>query len=186
MWKRTANGTNKRLFATCDSGVARCQSQHQCHFCLIYLMFEAYCTGKSAWHLSIKFMSFMRLWTVAKFQRFIKGFLWKCESYRMNFLYTLHVVWITQKVPSVNWSECVQLFLAHQIVLFLPMWESSHIPLPANSKDNKQIATCWPHTGRTSICDIIVLLKLRHHVASQCIQDFLEVFFMCLYIKWSI
>ena len=30
----------------CDSGVARCQSQHQCHFWRIISMFEAYFTGK--------------------------------------------------------------------------------------------------------------------------------------------
>ena len=33
------------LFFTCDSGVAGCQSQHQCHFWRMSLMFEAYCTG---------------------------------------------------------------------------------------------------------------------------------------------
>ena len=49
-------------------------------------MFEAYCTGKWAWQLSIKcvsfmrlWVSFMRLWTVAKMQRFIKSLLRKCE-----------------------------------------------------------------------------------------------------------
>ena len=41
------------LFCTCDSGVARCQSQHQYHFWRMRLPFEAYCTGK-AWQLSIK------------------------------------------------------------------------------------------------------------------------------------
>ena len=34
------------LFCTCDLGVARCQSQHQCHFWRMSSMFEAYCTGK--------------------------------------------------------------------------------------------------------------------------------------------
>ena len=34
-----------------------------------------------------------------------------------------------------------------------------------------------PHAGRTSIRDVIIMLKLRHHVASQHIQDFLEVCF---------
>ena len=34
------------LFCTCDSGVARCQSQHQYHFWRMSAMFEAYCTGK--------------------------------------------------------------------------------------------------------------------------------------------
>ena len=33
------------LWCTCDSGVARCQSQHQCHFCQITMMLEAYCMG---------------------------------------------------------------------------------------------------------------------------------------------
>ena len=43
------------LFCMCDSGVARCQSQHQCHFWHVSLMFEAYYTGKLAWQLFIKF-----------------------------------------------------------------------------------------------------------------------------------
>ena len=35
-----------------------------------------------------------------------------------------------------------------------------------------------PHAGRTSVHDLIAILKLRLHVASQCIQDFLEALFM--------
>ena len=34
------------FLSMCDSGVARCQSQHQCHFWRMNSMFEAYCTGK--------------------------------------------------------------------------------------------------------------------------------------------
>ena len=34
------------FFSTCESGVAPCQSQHQCHFWRMNAMFEAYCTGK--------------------------------------------------------------------------------------------------------------------------------------------
>ena len=34
------------LFCMCDSGVARCQSQHQYHFWQMSLMFEVYCMGK--------------------------------------------------------------------------------------------------------------------------------------------
>ena len=33
----------RSLFSMCDSGVARCQSQHQCHFWRVNLMFEVYC-----------------------------------------------------------------------------------------------------------------------------------------------
>ena len=46
---------------SCETGVAGCQSQHQRHFWGMNLIFEVYCTGKQAWQLSIKFMSFMRL-----------------------------------------------------------------------------------------------------------------------------
>ena len=49
------------LFCMCDSGVARCQSQHQCHFWGMSSMFEAHCRGKLAWQLSLKIVSFMRL-----------------------------------------------------------------------------------------------------------------------------
>ena len=34
------------LFCTCHSGVAGCQSQHQCHIWPMNSMFEANCTGK--------------------------------------------------------------------------------------------------------------------------------------------
>ena len=43
------------LFSTCDSSVARCQSQLQFHFWRMSLMFKAYCTGKWACQLSIIF-----------------------------------------------------------------------------------------------------------------------------------
>ena len=39
------------------------------------------------------------------------------------------------------------------------------------------------HGGCTSICDVIVMLKLHHHVASQHNQDFPEVFFMWFQYK---
>ena len=34
------------LLCTCESGVARCQSQHKCHFWRMNSMFEANCMGK--------------------------------------------------------------------------------------------------------------------------------------------
>ena len=43
------------LFCMCDSGVAGCQSQHQCHIWWMNSMFEANCKGKWAWQLLIKF-----------------------------------------------------------------------------------------------------------------------------------
>ena len=43
------------LFCMFDSGVTRCQSQHQYHFLGMSSMFEVYCTGKCAWQLSIKY-----------------------------------------------------------------------------------------------------------------------------------
>ena len=49
------------LLCKLDIGVAGCQSQHQYHFWQMSSMFEAYCTGKRAWQLSIKFVLFMRL-----------------------------------------------------------------------------------------------------------------------------
>ena len=61
---------------------------------------------------------------------------------------------------------------------FLPMWDHS---ISARGKDKKRTATCLPHAGRTSTRDVIIMLKLRHHVASQGIQDFLEVFFHVLF-----
>ena len=54
--------------------------------------------------------------------------------------------------------------------------------VPARGKDKKPEQ---PHVGCTSICDVIVVLKWRHHVASQRIQDFLEALFMFSNIKCS-
>ena len=54
----------------------------------------------------------------------------------------------------------------------------SRIPVLAHGKDKKQTATRRLQAGSMSIRVFIILLKLRHHVTTQCIQDFLEVFFM--------
>ena len=95
------------LFCTCDSGVARCQSQHQCSFWQMSSVFEAFCTGKWTWQLSIKFVEFMKLWTVSKIYRFIKGLLRKCKYLVIftfsskplmniyNFATELHNIWWT-------------------------------------------------------------------------------------------
>ena len=43
----------------------------------------------------------------------------------------------------------------------------SHTPIPALGKDIKRTAARRPHAGRMSIRDVIIMLKLRHHVAFQ-------------------
>ena len=53
-----------------------------------------------------------------------------------------------------------------------------HIPAQARGKDKKQTTAGRPHAGPMLIGDVIVIIKLCHHVASQRIQDFLELFFM--------
>ena len=50
-------------------------------------------------------------------------------------------------------------------------------------KIKKRTAACRPHTERTSICAVIVMLKWRHHVASLRIQIFLKAFFTFLQYK---
>ena len=59
----------------------------------------------------------------------------------------------------------------------------SHIPVPARGKDKKRTTARQLHAGHTSICDVIVMLKLCHHVVSQHILYFLEVFFMFFQYK---
>ena len=54
----------------------------------------------------------------------------------------------------------------------------SHMTVSAHWKDKKWTATCRPHTGQASIRDVIVILKWRHHVAPQRIEDFLEGLFI--------
>ena len=56
-------------------------------------------------------------------------------------------------------------------------------PYQPVEKIKKRTAARRPHAGRTSIRDVIVMLKLRHHVASRRIQDFLEAFFIFSNIK---
>ena len=71
------------------------------------------------------------------------------------------------------------LFFSHTrsgFPLFLPMWDISlshniQCTSPKESKIKKKILTL------TTIRDVIEMLKWRHHVAYQRIQDFLEVFF---------
>ena len=65
--------------------------------------------------------------------------------------------------------------------LILPMWDNPHTRTSLGKdqkKKKKETAARRPHAGRTSIRDVIVMLKLCHHVASQRIQDFLEVCFV--------
>ena len=57
-------------------------------------------------------------------------------------------------------------------------------------KYKNQTAARRLHAGRASIRNVIVMLKLRHHVVSQRIQDFLVIFFVFLqhkmrYLKMS-
>ena len=61
----------------------------------------------------------------------------------------------------------------------------SHTPIPALGKDEELTATRWLHLDPWPV----IMLKWRHHVASQHIQDFLKVFFKFLPmyksgIKW--
>ena len=44
-------------------------------------MFEAYCTGKWEWQLSIKFMSFMRLERLQQSKDSLKACFEKCKYY---------------------------------------------------------------------------------------------------------
>ena len=44
----------RSLFCTCDWGVVRCQSQHQCDILAHEFDVKVNCTGKGAWQLSIK------------------------------------------------------------------------------------------------------------------------------------
>ena len=54
------------LFCTCDSVVARCQSQHQYHFWRMSSMFQAYCTGQVSLAADNQLCVIRELLTVAK------------------------------------------------------------------------------------------------------------------------
>ena len=52
------------------------------------------------------------------------------------------------------------------------MWDLTFPYQPVEKIKKQQIAARWPYV------DIILMLKWRHHVASERIQDFLEAVFM--------
>ena len=74
----------RRLFCTYISGVARCQSQHKYHIWRMNWVFEANCTGKWVWQLSINFCVVHDAMNGCKNLKFIKGLLWKCEYTNLN------------------------------------------------------------------------------------------------------
>ena len=92
---------------------------------------------------------------------------------------------LIQVSPDNIYSYCRLLglglqILAHQIGIYVVF---THGPVPACGKDIKRTAARRQHAGHMSIRDVIVRVKLRHHVTSQRIQDILEVFFMFSNIK---
>ena len=75
-------------------------------------------------------------------------------------------------------------------LLFYPCWIIlSHIPIPALGKDKKKTAARRLRAGGTLIRDVIVMSKLRNHVASQLFRIILKSFFKFFFqyklgIKW--
>ena len=51
--------------------------------------------------------------------------------------------------------------------------------VPALEKNENEL----PHVGRTSVRDVLWIMKWRHHIAYECIHDFLEVFLMFFQFK---
>ena len=76
-----------------------------------------------------------------------------------------------------NHINACNVFLAQQIRIYVVLPVYLTYPYQPVGKIKKQTAARRQHAGRTSIRDFIVMLKLRQHVASQRIQDFLEDFF---------
>ena len=79
VWTPTANGANKKLVLLVQLRCGSLSITTPVSHLENELIFEANCTGKWAWQLLL-----IRLQAVAKFQRFIKGLLWKCKYYTMN------------------------------------------------------------------------------------------------------
>ena len=83
--------------------------------------------------------------------------------------------WVSADIPQTSFpTEMV----GPRVGIFLSPLKTndgfslSHIPLPAHWKDGKRTATHWQHAGHTSIRDVIVMIKLRHHVAYHGIRIF--------------
>ena len=142
-WTRTANGANKSLVLHVRLRMAPCQSQHQCHFWRMSSTFEAYCTAKWAWQLSIKFVSFMSLSTVAKIKRFngslkiwfeneniITWTHWKYCIYNWSWLFFVLMLYQPVNTFSVGgdywgqkWLNCDSIDIAGStIVILLLLW----------------------------------------------------------------
>ena len=111
----------RSLFCTCNSGVAHCQSQHQCHIWRMNSMFEANCTGKWAWQLSYQILC--SSWGYERLQNskdsFKTGFenvniyLWELKI-QISWLYWSHsvplvLIFLRKQVPALYVSDCKQL-----------------------------------------------------------------------------
>ena len=59
----------KGFICMCDSGVAGCQSQHQCHFGRI----------RSGLHGQLSLAAVNQMYVFSCLSRFVKGLLWKCK-----------------------------------------------------------------------------------------------------------
>ena len=98
----------------------------------------------------------------------------------------------SRKIPTlgstVQWETCQASFSTGMMVLglifFCPHWTPmmDFIYLTYSYQPVGKIKNDQPHAGHTSICDVIVMLKRRHHIASQRIQDFLESF--CMFYQY--
>ena len=77
-----------------------------------------------------------------------------------------------------SYNEKIKHLLAHQTgILIYPYHPVGRIKTEEPHVGRTLVAR-WPHVGRMSIRDVIVMLKLRYHIASQRFQELLEVFFL--------
>ena len=102
------------------------------------------------------------------------GFFWK--SFPCFFQYEWGIKWWARKRIHYSCEGGIEKYVlrAHWLSsLLIDSYNRTYPYQPVGMIINEQ-----PHAGRTSTGDVIVMLKLRHHVASQRIHDFLEVIFL--------
>ena len=112
----------------------------------------------------------------------------KCQACFVNHLLIgqFNTVW---SVHAIKWCFLGLgpiSFHAHQIRISVVFTHVRYFYLTHPYQPKGKIKNEQPHAGHTSIRDVIVMFKWRHLVASQPIQDFLEVFFKFLQYKWGI
>ena len=142
MWTRTANGAKKKLVLHVRLRLGSLSITTLVSLLANELMFEACCTGKWAWQLSIKFVSFMRLWMVEKSKDSLKT----CFE-NVNITLCLWLIdWI------INESCYIEIFLQRNFRKLTILWLFSYNSWLQKFGSHNNIAMLYPNLCYNNVC----------------------------------